>query len=110
MRYEPPFTITNKMLMQVAQIFEKIGRISNYRAFESKPHLSRNNRIHSIHSSLAIEANSISLDEVRSVITGKTILGPQKEIQEVKNAYQTYDLISSFDPFSVADLKSFTES
>lgn len=38
MHYEPPFTITNKMLMLVAQIAEKTGRISNYRAFESKPH------------------------------------------------------------------------
>ena len=105
MCYEPPFTITNKMLMLVAQIAEKIGQISNYRSFESKPHLRRNNRIRSIHSSLAIEANSLSLDDVRSVIAGKTVLGPQKEIQEVKNAYQAYDLIGSFDPYSVADLK-----
>lgn len=105
MHYEPPFTISNKMLMLVAQISEKIGRISNYRNFESKPHLRRNNRIRSIHSSLAIEANSLSLDEVKGVISGKTVFGPQKEIQEVKNAYQAYDMIGNFDPFSVDDLK-----
>lgn len=105
MRYEPPFTITNKMLMLVAQIAEKTGRISNYRDFETKPHLRRNNRIRSIHSSLAIEANSLSLDEVKGVIAGNTVFGPQKEIQEVKNAYQAYDMIGSFDPFSIADLK-----
>lgn len=105
MRYEPPFTITNKMLTLVAQIAEKTGRISNYRDFETKPHLRRNNRIRSIHSSLAIEANSLSLDEVKGVIAGKTVFGPQKEIQEVKNAYQAYDMIGSFDPFSIADLK-----
>lgn len=105
MRYEPPFTITNKMLILVAQIAEKTGRISNYRDFETKPHLRRNNRIRSIHSSLAIEANSLSLDEVKGVIAGKTVFGPQKEIQEVKNAYQAYDMIGSFDPFSIADLK-----
>ena len=105
MRYEPPFTITNKMLMLVAQIAEKTGRISNYRDFETKPHLRRNNRIRSIHSSLAIEANSLSLDEVKGVIAGKTVFGPQKEIQEVKNAYQAYDMIGNFDPFSIADLK-----
>ena len=74
------------MLTAVAQIAEKNGRISNYHAFETRPHLRRNNRIRSIHSSLAIEANSLSLDEVRSVISGKTVIGPQKEIQEVKNA------------------------
>lgn len=84
MRYEPPFTITNKMLMLVAQIAEKTERISSYCTFDSKPHLRRNNRIRSIHSSLAIEANSLSLDEVRGVIAGKTVLSPQVEIQEVK--------------------------
>ena len=98
MPYTPPFTITNHMLMLVADIAEKTGRISNYRSFETKPHLRRNNRIRSIHSSLAIEANSLSLDEVRGVIAGKTVLGPQKEIQEVKNAYQAYDIIGRFDP------------
>lgn len=105
MPYTPPFTITNHMLMLVADIAEKTGRISNYRSFETKPHLRRNNRIRSIHSSLAIEANSLSLDEVRGVIAGKTVLGPQKEIQEVKNAYQAYDMIGRFDPYSIADLK-----
>ena len=106
MPYEPPFTITNRMLTLVAEIAEKTGRISNYRTFESKPHLRRNNRIRSIHSSLAIEANSLSLDEVKGVIAGKTVFGPQKEIQEVKNAYQAYDQIGDFDPYSVDDLKT----
>ena len=105
MYYEPPFTVNNKMLMLVAQIAEKVGQISSYRDFESKPHLRRNNRIRSIHSSLAIEANSLSLNEVKGVIAGKTVLGPQKEIQEVKNAYRAYELIDSFDPYSVPDLK-----
>lgn len=105
MPYTPPFTITNRMLILVAEIAEKTGRISNYRSFEAKPHLRRNNRIRSIHSSLAIEANSLSLDEVRGVIAGKTVLGPQREIQEVRNAYQAYDMIGHFDPCSIADLK-----
>ena len=65
----------------------------------------RNNRIRSIHSLLAIEANSLSLDEVKSVIGGKAVIGPQKEIQEVKNAYQAYDLLGEFDPFSLTELK-----
>ncbi len=103
--YVPPFSITNQMLTLVAQIAEKTGRVSNYRSFETKPHLRRNNRIRSIHSSLAIEANSLSLDDVKSVISGKTVIGPQKEIQEVKNAYQAYDLLGSFDPYSLDDLK-----
>ena len=97
-RYVPPFSINNEILNLVAQIAERAGMISNYRSFETKPHLRRNNRIRSIHSSLAIEANSLSLDEVKSVISGKTVIGPQKEIQEVKNAYQAYDMLGKFDP------------
>ncbi len=101
----PPFSITNQMLLLVAEIAEKTGKMSNYRSFETKPHLRRNNRIRSIHSSLAIEANSLSLDEVKSVISGRTVIGSQKEIQEVKNAYQAYEMLGSFDPYSLEDLK-----
>ena len=105
-QYVPPFSITNRMLTYVAQIAEKTGMISNYHSFETKPHLRRNNRIRSIHSSLAIEANSLSLDEVKSVISGRTVIGPQKEIQEVKNAYQAYEQLGHFDPYSLNDLKA----
>ena len=104
-RYVPPFSLSNQMLMLVADIAEKTGNISSFHAFETKPHLRRNNRIRSIHSSLAIEANSLSLDEVKGVINGKMVIGPQKEIQEVKNAYQAYEQLGRFDPFSLDDLK-----
>ena len=104
-KYTPQFSITNTMLTLVAEIAEKTGRITSYRSFETKPHLQRNNRIRSIHSSLAIEANSLSLDEVKSVINGKTVIGPAKEIQEVKNTYQAYDMLGKFDPFSLRDLQ-----
>ena len=59
--YKPPFTITNKMLDYVSSIMEKIGKLDNYTNFNKMPLLRRNNRIRSIHSSLAIEANSLSL-------------------------------------------------
>ena len=103
--YSPPFSITNEMVSLISEISDKLGRISNYKEFESKPHLRRNNRIKSIHSSLAIEANSLSMDEVRAVVNGKPVIGPQKEIQEVKNAYAAYEQIGSFDPYSVEELK-----
>ena len=85
--YKPPFTITNEILSYVSSISEKIGRITAIRSLETKPHLRKNNRIKSIHSSLKIEANSLSLGQVRDVINGRLVLGEQKEIQEVKNAY-----------------------
>ena len=105
--YKPPFTITNEILSYVSSISEKVGRITATTNLESKPHLRKNNRIKSIHSSLRIEANSLSLGQVRDVINGKTVLGEQKEIQEVKNAYAAYEKLSEIDPFSVEDLKTF---
>lgn len=105
--YEPPFTITNRIVSYVASISEKIGRITLLSDMEAKPHLRKNNRIKSIHSSLKIEANSLSLDQVRDVINGKLVLGEQKEIQEVKNAYDAYEKILELDPYSIDDLKKF---
>lgn len=103
--FQPPFSITNHMVTSVAGIAEILGRISHYHDFESKPHLRRNNRIRSIHSSLAIEANSLSLDAVRSVIEGKMVIGAQREIQEVKNAYHAYEEIGKFNPYSLDEFK-----
>ena len=103
--YLPPFTITNSMVGLVSEIAEKIGQLDRYQSLDAKPHLRRNNRIRSIHSSLAIEANSLSIDAVRGVIDGKTVIGPEKEIQEVKNAYRAYDELGKFDPFSIDELK-----
>lgn len=103
--YIPPYTISNRMLELVSEISEKIGKISSYKELESKPHLRRNNRIQSIHSSLKIEANSLSLSEVRDVINGHPVLGDQKEIQEIKNAYAAYEKISEINPFSISELK-----
>jgi len=102
--YNPPYQITDTILTLVAEIAEKTGGINSYSAFVSKPHLRRNNRIRSIHSSLAIEANSLSMDAVKDVIQGKAVLGSQKEIQEVKNAYWAYDEIGKFDPYSLESL------
>lgn len=105
--YEPPFTITNRIVSYVASISEKIGRITLLSDMEAKPHLRKNNRIKSIHSSLKIEENSLSLNQVRDVINGKLVLGEQKEIQEVKNAYDAYEKILELDPYSIDDLKKF---
>ena len=93
------------MLELVSNISEKVGKISSHRELEAKPHLRKNNRIRSIHSSLKIEANSLSLSEVREVINGHLVLGDRKEIQEVKNAYAAYERIADINPSSISDLK-----
>ena len=105
--YKPPFTITNEILSYVSSISEKIGRITAISSLETKPYLRKNNRIKSIHSSLKIEANSLSLGQVRDVINGRLVLGEQKEIQEVKNAYAAYESLSEINPYSIKDLKKF---
>lgn len=103
--YIPPYEITDKILTLVSSVSEKIGRITERSNLESKPHLRRNNKIRSIHSSLRIEANALSLNEVKDVIDGKTVLGTAKEIQEVKNAYAAYEEIPVIDPYSISELK-----
>ena len=105
--YRPPFTVTDKMISHISSISEKIGRITVTSSLVSKPHLRKNNRIQSIHSSLKIEANSLSLGQVRDIIDGKTVLGEQKEIQEVKNAYTAYERFSEIDPYNIKSLKQF---
>lgn len=105
MLYAPPYQITDKILSLVADISEKIGQITERTNLDSKPHLRKANKIKSIHSSLAIEANSLSLEQVRNVINGHTVIGEQKEIQEVKNAYNAYGEIGKFDIYSLEDLK-----
>lgn len=105
--YKPPFMITDAIVSYVSSISEKIGRITTIGALEEKPRLRKNNRIKSIHSSLKIEANSLSLGQVRDVINGRTVLGEQKEIQEVKNAYAAYERISEIEPYSIKCLKQF---
>ena len=105
--YVPPFTINNQMLLLVSNISEKIGRISITRNMQTKPHLRKNNRIKSIHSSLKIETNSLTIGQVRDVINGRMVLGEQKEIQEVKNAYDAYEKLSVINPFDMDELKAF---
>lgn len=102
--YKPPFTITNQMLSLCISITEKVGQINNYQSLKRMPILRKNNRIKSIHSSLAIEANSLSLNQVKDVIEGKVVIGPRKEIQEVKNAYNLYSMFDKLNCYSEKDL------
>ena len=103
--YTPPFDITAEMLSLTSSISEKLGELHLRHNLDAKPHLRRSNRIRSIHSSLAIEANSLSLSEVRDVIAGHTVIGPGKEIREVRNAYAAYEALPDIDPYSIEDLK-----
>ena len=101
----PPYTITDKMLNYVSNIMKKIGEANYFENLNRYPELRRKTRIRSIHSSLAIENNQLSLFQVEDVINGKIVIGEQKDIQEVKNAYKAYEQIDKVNPYSVDDLK-----
>lgn len=102
--YKPPFTLTSVMFDYAANITEKIGQINNYNNLRKMPILRKNNRIQSVHSTLAIEANSLSLKQVKDVINGKLVIGFEREIREVKNAYKAYEQITKINPYSIDDL------
>ncbi len=102
--YKPPFHMTDKIVNLVADISEQLGRIFVHRQTQLSPQLRRENRIKTIHSSLAIEHNSLSLEQVTAIVDGKRILGNPNEIREVQNAYRAYEMMMTLDPFSVEDL------
>ncbi len=101
---QPPFEITNKMIDLVAEIAELIGRLTSTQRLSASPTLRRANRIRTIHGSLAIEQNTLSLEQVTAVLNGKQVLAPPKDIAEVKNAYEIYQRLDELDPYSVDDL------
>ena len=103
--YIPPFEINNNMLSLVSDIMEKIGKLDNSLNLDKNPRLRKQNRINSIHSSLAIENNNLSYEQVVDVINDKLVMGSQKEIQEVKNAYNAYEMLTELNPYSLDDLK-----
>ena len=104
-KYVPPFEITPEMLKRVADISEKVTKLDNFSNLNKRPYLRKQSKINSIHSSLAIENNKLTRDQVRDVIDGKMVLGSQKDIQEVKNAYNAYEMINVVNPYSIKDLK-----
>lgn len=101
---KPPFEITNQMIDYVAEIAELVGKLSAVSSLSANPTLRRSNRIKTIHGSLAIEQNTLSLEQVTALLNGKHVLAPPKDIAEVKNAYEIYERLDELDPYSVDDL------
>ena len=101
---KPPFEITNQVIDYVAEIAELMGRLTVSSPLSASPTLRRANRIRTIHGSLAIEQNTLSLEQVTAILNGKHVLAPPKDIAEVKNAYEIYGRLDELDPYSVDDL------
>ena len=101
---KPPFEITSAMLDAIAEIAELVGHVNATAGLSTNPMLRRTNRIRTIYSSLAIEQNTLSLEQVTAVLNGKRVIAPPKDIAEVKNAYEIYEMMDSLNPYSVDDL------
>lgn len=103
-KYVPPYEITDEMLNLVTQIMENLGKLNSVNEFEKLPRLRRVNRIKTIQSSLAIENNTLSIEQVTDVIDGKRIIGPKEDIIAVQNANLTYKEIKNINPYEINDL------
>jgi len=104
MSYKPPFEVNNEIMSLVAEIAELAGRITVSSELNRNPQLRRKSRIQTIHGSLAIEQNTLSLEQVTAVLNGKRVLAPPKDIEEVKNAFEIYEVLDTLNPCSEADL------
>jgi len=104
MSYQPPFTITPRIIDLISQISEVLGRLSENGDAEQALRLRRINRIRTIRGSLAIEGNTLSEGQITALLDGKHVIAPPREIQEVKNAIAAYDKLEAWRADSEADL------
>lgn len=97
---KPPYDITPKILRLITSVSEKIGEISASLIDRPSPQLRKQNKIKTIHSSLRIEGNTLTQEQVTAIIENKKVIGPRKDVIEVKNAIRVYDALTTFNPFS----------
>jgi Fic family protein len=102
---KPPYTITNKIIALVASISEKIGEINASHLYKPATELRKKNRIKTIQSSLEIEGNTLTEEQITALLENKRVIAPQKDILEVQNAIKVYEQLNSFNPFQLKDLK-----
>lgn len=95
---KPPYSITSEILSFVSSISEKIGEANAYFLDRPSPQLRKQNRIKTIHSSLQIEGNTLSIDQITAIIEDKRVIGPEKDILEVRNAVRVYEELNTFNP------------
>ena len=101
---QPPFEINERIMADVIEIAELVGRVSVTDKISMNPTQRRTNRIQTIYSSLAIEQNTLDIEQVTAVLSGKRVIAPPKDIAEVQNAYEIYDNMDKLNPYSIDDL------
>lgn len=104
-KMKPPYVITDKILSLVASISEKIGEINATHLYKPATELRKKNRIKTIQSSLEIEGNTLSEEQITALLENKRVIAPQKDILEVQNAIKVYNQLSKFNPYRLRDLE-----
>jgi len=97
---KPPYEITPQILKLISSISIKIGEVNANYLNKQSPQLRKQNKIKTVHSSLSIEGNSLTEDQVSAILANKRVIGPKKDIVEVKNALNIYDSLHNFNPYS----------
>jgi Fic family protein len=100
----PPFSITNKMINVITEISQLLGKYEGLQYPKPVIKLRQENRVRTIHSSLLIEGNRLTKEQVTAILNGKQVIGPKKDIKEVKNAIKAYGLLASFNILSINSL------
>ena len=101
---KPPYDITNRILNLISSISEKIGEVRSAHLIKPHTELRKRNRIKTIQSSLEIEGNTLSIEQITDLINNKRVLAPKKDIQEVKNAIKVYSMLDEFDTYKLNSL------
>lgn len=102
---KPPYQITDKILKLVVTISEKLGEINAVHLQKPPTELRKKNRIKTIKSSLEIEGNTLSEEQITALLENKRVIAPERDIIEVKNAIKVYDIIQLLNPNSIKDLE-----
>ena len=102
---KPPYNITEKILALVASISEKMGAINATHLYKPATELRKKNRIKTIQSSLEIEGNTLTEEQITALLENKRVLAQQKDILEVQNAIKVYEQLNTFNPFQLKDLE-----
>jgi len=97
---KPPYNLTSEILKLVSEVSHKIGEVNAYFLTKQSPELRKRNRIRTIQSSLSVEGNTLSIDQVTAIIENKRVLGPTKDIKEVSNAIEVYKQLNKLNPFN----------
>jgi len=97
---KPPYEITSTILRLISSISVKLGEVKTYYLDKPSPHQRQQNRIKTIHSSLSIEGNNLTINQITAIIENKRVIGTKDDIQEVKNAIKVYDNLNKYNPFS----------